>query len=292
MLNEVRAMRATASSEVRARAETFMVMKTVASVPSTPKATEKPWGINVPLLYPEIDRLMDIIIQEGVKIVFTSAGSPKKWTPLLKSHGITVVHVISSTLFAKKCEEAGVDAVVAEGFEAGGHNGREETTTLTLIPNVVESCSLPVIAAGGISSGKSVVAAMTLGAEGVQIGTRFAVATESSAHPAFKQRVFDTEEGGTMLALKKLAPTRLIKNEFFNQVKALEDAGAETAQLTELLGKGRAKKGIFEGDMTEGELEIGQIASMLHKEETVSEIMEDIIADFNKTMSKLSDLKL
>ena len=256
------------------------------------EATEKPWGINVPLLYPEIDRLMDIIIQEGVKIVFTSAGSPKKWTPLLKSHGITVVHVISSALFAKKCEEAGVDAVVAEGFEAGGHNGREETTTLTLIPNVVESCSLPVIAAGGISSGKSVVAAMTLGAEGVQIGTRFAVATESSAHPAFKQRVFDTEEGGTMLALKKLAPTRLIKNEFFNQVKALEDAGAETAQLTELLGKGRAKKGIFEGDMTEGELEIGQIASMLHKEETVSEIMEDIIADFNKTMSKLSDLKL
>ena len=256
------------------------------------EATEKPWGINVPLLYPEIDRLMDIIIQEGVKIVFTSAGSPKKWTPLLKSHGITVVHVISSALFAKKCEEAGVDAVVAEGFEAGGHNGREETTTLTLIPNVVESCSLPVIAAGGISSGKSVVAAMTLGAEGVQIGTRFAVATESSAHPAFKQRVFDTEEGGTMLALKKLAPTRLIKNEFFNQVKALEDAGAETAQLTELLGTGRAKKGIFEGDMTEGELEIGQIASMLHKEETVSEIMEDIIADFNKTMSKLSDLKL
>ena len=254
--------------------------------------TEKPWGINVPLLYPEIDRLMDIIIQEGVKIVFTSAGSPKKWTPLLKSHGITVVHVISSALFAKKCEEAGVDAVVAEGFEAGGHNGREETTTLTLIPNVVESCSLPVIAAGGISSGKSVVAAMTLGAEGVQIGTRFAVATESSAHPTFKQRVFDTEEGGTMLALKKLAPTRLIKNEFFNQVKALENAGAEAAQLTELLGKGRAKKGIFEGDMTEGELEIGQIASMLHQEETVSEIMEDIIADFNKTMSKLSDLKL
>ena len=256
------------------------------------EATDKPWGINVPLLYPEIDRLMNIIIQEGVKIVFTSAGSPKKWTPLLKSHGITVVHVISSALFAKKCEEAGVDAVVAEGFEAGGHNGREETTTLTLIPNVVESCSLPVIAAGGISSGKSVAAAMTLGAEGVQIGTRFAAAAESSAHPTFKQRVFDTEEGGTMLALKKLAPTRLIKNDFFNQVKALEDAGAEAAQLTELLGKGRAKKGIFEGDMTEGELEIGQIASMLHKEETVAEIMENIIADFNKTTSKLGDLKL
>ena len=223
------------------------------------------------------------------KKALKSAGSPKKWTPLLKSHGIIVVHVISSALFAKKCEEAGVDAVVAEGFEAGGHNGREETTTLTLIPNVVESCSLPVIAAGGISSGKSVAAAMTLGAEGVQIGTRFAVAAESSAHPTFKQRVFDTEEGGTMLALKKLAPTRLIKNDF---LKALEDAGAEAAQLTELLGKGRAKKGIFEGDMTEGELEIGQIASMLHKEETVAEIMEDIIADFNKTTSKLGDLKL
>lgn len=255
-------------------------------------ATDKPFGVNVPLMYPEIENLMNILVEEEVKIVFTSAGSPKKWTPFLKEHDMTVVHVVSSSLFAVKCEEAGVDAVVAEGFEAGGHNGREETTTLTLIPNVVESCSLPVIAAGGISSGKSVVAAMTLGAEGVQIGTRFAVATESSAHPAFKQRVFDTEEGGTMLALKKLAPTRLIKNEFFNQVKALEDAGAETAQLTELLGKGRAKKGIFEGDMTEGELEIGQIASMLHKEETVSEIMEDIIADFNKTMSKLSDLKL
>ena len=253
------------------------------------EATDRPWGVNVPLLYPEIDKLMGILADEQVKIVFTSAGSPKKWTSFLKSHGMTVVHVVSSASFAQKCEEAGCDAIVAEGFEAGGHNGREETTTLTLIPNVVESCSLPVIAAGGISSGKSVVAAMTLGAEGVQIGTRFAVATESSAHPAFKQRVFDTEEGGTMLALKKLAPTRLIKNEFFNQVKALEDAGAETAQLTELLGKGRAKKGIFEGDMTEGELEIGQIASMLHKEETVAEIMEDIVAE---TMSKLSDLKL
>ena len=250
------------------------------------QATNKPWGINVPLLYPEIDRLMDIIIQEGVKIVFTSAGSPKKWTPTLKAHGITIVHVISSSLFAKKCEEAGVDAVVAEGFEAGGHNGREETTTLTLIPNVVESCSLPVIAAGGISSGKSMFAVMALGAEGVQIGTRFAVATESSAHPAFKQRVLDTEEGGTMLALKKLAPTRLIKNKFYEQVKSLEDTGADAAKLTELLGKGRAKKGIFEGNMEEGELEIGQIASMLHREETVDEIFEDIITDFNKAAKK------
>jgi len=250
------------------------------------QATNKPWGINVPLLYPEIDRLMDIIIHEGVKIVFTSAGSPKKWTPTLKAHGITAVHVISSSLFAKKCEEAGVDAVVAEGFEAGGHNGREETTTLTLIPNVVANCSLPVIAAGGIASGKSMFAMMALGAEGVQIGTRFAAATESSAHPAFKQRVFDTEEGGTMLVLKKLAPTRLIKNEFYDQVKSLEDAGADATSLTELLGKGRAKKGIFEGDLTEGELEIGQIASTLQREETAAEIIEDIITEFNQTAKR------
>ena len=255
-------------------------------------ATEKPFGVNIPLMYPEIDPIIQIVIDEGVKIVFTSAGNPKTWTGWLKERGITVIHVVSSSRFAVKCEEAGVDAVVAEGFEAGGHNGREETTTFCLIPAVREATTLPLIAAGGIGTGEGILAAMVLGAEGVQIGTRFAVAAESSAHPAFKQRVFDTDEGGTMLALKKLAPTRLIKNEFFNQVKALEDAGAEAAQLTELLGKGRAKKGIFEGDMTEGELEIGQIASMLHKEETVAEIMEDIVADFNKTMSKLGDLKL
>ncbi len=256
------------------------------------QATDKPWGINVPLLYPEIDRLIEIIINEGVKIVFTSAGSPKKWTSLLKSHGITVVHVVSSALFAQKCEEAGVDAVVAEGFEAGGHNGREETTTLTLIPNVVEATTLPVIAAGGIASGKSMAAVMALGAEGVQIGTLFAVTTESSAHPTFKQRVLNTDEGGTMLALKKLAPTRLIKNEFFEQVKALEDAGADVAQLTQLLGKGRAKKGIFEGDMVEGELEIGQIASMLHKEQTVAEMMQNLITDFNDTMKRFEKVKM
>lgn len=256
------------------------------------EATDKPWGINVPLLYPEMERLMEIIINEGVKIVFTSAGSPKKWTPLLKSHGITVVHVVSSALFAKKCEEAGVDAVVAEGFEAGGHNGREETTTLTLIPNVAEATSLPVIAAGGIASGKSIAAVMALGAEGVQIGTRFAIAAESSAHAAFKQKVFDTDEGGTMLVLKKLAPARLIKNEFYDQVKALEDAGADAPQLTQLLGKGRAKKGMFEGDMAEGELEIGQIASMLHKEESVADIMQDLIADFNATMKKYENWKM
>ncbi len=247
-------------------------------------ATTKPWGVNVPLLYPEIDRLMEILVEEGVKIVFTSAGSPKKWTSYLKAHGMTVVHVVSSALFARKCEEADCDAIVAEGFEAGGHNGREETTTLALIPEVAAQCSLPLIAAGGIASGKAMLAAMMLGAEGVQIGTRFAVATESSAHPAFKQRVFDTPEGGTMLALKKLAPTRLIKNEFYEQVKLLEANGADADSLKELLGKGRAKQGIFEGNLTEGELEIGQVASMLHREESVAEILQDIMTDYRQTL--------
>ena len=190
-------------------------------------ATEFPFGVNIPLMYPQIEEIMNIVVEEGVKIIFTSAGNPKTWTGWLKERGITVVHIVSSSRFAVKCEEAGVDAVVAEGFEAGGHNGREETTTFCLIPAVRNATTLPLIAAGGIGTGEGIFAAMVLGAEGVQIGTRFAVATESSAHPAFKQRVFDTEEGGTMLALKKLAPTRLIKNEFFNQVKALEDAGAE-----------------------------------------------------------------
>lgn len=253
-------------------------------------ATDKPWGVNVPLLYPEIDRLMNILVDEKVKIVFTSAGSPKKWTAFLKSHGMTVVHVVSSTAFALKCEEAGCDAIVAEGFEAGGHNGREETTTLTLIPNVAASCKLPLIAAGGIASGKAMLAAMVLGAEGVQIGTRFAVASESSAHPSFKQRVWDTPEGGTMLVLKKLAPTRLIENEFYEKVKNLEDNGASAASLTELLGKGRAKKGMFEGDLAEGELEIGQIASMLRHEESVKEIIESIIHEYNASIRECTNL--
>ena len=222
-------------------------------------ATNNPWGVNVPLLYPEIERVMELLIEEKVKIVFTSAGSPKKWTSLLKSHGITVVHVISSTSFAQKCEEAGCDAIVAEGFEAGGHNGREETTTLTLIPSVAAHCQLPLIAAGGIASGKAMLAAFALGAEGVQIGTRFAVASESSAHPDFKQRVFETGEGDTILSLKKLAPTRLIKNEFYEKVKKLEEEGAKAETLKELLGKGRAKQGIFEGNLTEGELEIDRL---------------------------------
>lgn len=227
------------------------------------KATSNPWGVNVPLLYPEIDRLIQILIEEKVKIVFTSAGSPKKWTSLLKTHGMTVVHVVSSALFAQKSEEAGVDAIVAEGFEAGGHNGREETTTLTLIPNVVAHCSLPVIAAGGIASGKAMAAMRMLGAEGVQIGSRFAIATESSAHPLFKEKVIQSAEGDTLLLLKKLAPTRLLKNEFFTQVKQLEDQGADASALSQLLGKGRAKKGIFEGDLAEGELEIGDRKSVV-----------------------------
>ncbi|MEG2340477.1 MAG: nitronate monooxygenase [Odoribacter sp.] len=246
-------------------------------------ATDQPWGVNVPLLYPEIDQLMWILVKEGVKIVFTSAGSPKKWTSYLKEHGMTVVHVVSSALFAAKCEEAGCDAIVAEGFEAGGHNGREETTTLTLIPDVAAHCSLPLIAAGGIASGKAMLATMILGAEGVQIGSRFAVASESSAHPAFRQRVWETPEGGTMLALKKIAPTRLIKNEFYDQVQTLEDGGANVEMLKELLGKGRARKGIFEGNVAEGELEIGQVASMLRKEESVKEIMDDLIREFKST---------
>lgn len=256
------------------------------------KATSNPWGVNVPLLYPEIDRLIQILIEEKVKIVFTSAGSPKKWTSLLKTHGMTVVHVVSSALFAQKSEEAGVDAIVAEGFEAGGHNGREETTTLTLIPNVVAHCSLPVIAAGGIASGKAMAAMRMLGAEGVQIGSRFAIATESSAHPLFKEKVIKSAEGDTLLLLKKLAPTRLLKNEFFTQVKQLEDQGADVSALSQLLGKGRAKKGIFEGDLAEGELEIGQIASMLYQQESVADIIRDIVTEYNQCMQNGKDFEL
>ncbi|MCR9011756.1 NAD(P)H-dependent flavin oxidoreductase [Gabonibacter chumensis] len=256
------------------------------------QATDKPWGINIPLLYPEMEKLIDLIIKEEVKIIFTSAGSPKKWTPLLKSHGITVVHVVSSAVFARKSEEAGVDAVVAEGFEAGGHNGREETTTLTLIPNVVKHCSLPVIAAGGISSGESMLAAMVLGAEGVQIGSRFTVAAESSAHANFKQKVYELEEGDTMLALKKLAPTRLIKNAFYEHIKELEDKGADAETLKTVLGKGRAKKGIFEGDMEEGELEIGQISSMLQREESVENIITDIVTAYEQALKNIEKLSI
>ena len=253
-------------------------------------ATDKPWGINIPLMYPEIDRLIEIIIEKGVKIVFTSAGSPKKYTARFHEAGIKVAHVVSSSKFAKKCEEAGVDAVVAEGFEAGGHNGREETTTLALIPQVREAISLPLIAAGGIGSGKAMLAAMALGAEGVQIGTLFAVSEESSASDAFKQLCVDLGEDGTMLALKKISPTRLIKNELFAKIAEAESRGAEAVELRELLGRAASKRGIFEGDLQNGELEIGQIASTIKEVKPVAQIMHELITDFHTTQSKIQSL--
>ncbi|MDD7760690.1 MAG: nitronate monooxygenase [Candidatus Limisoma sp.] len=253
-------------------------------------ATSKPWGVNVPLMYPEIDRLMDILIRKGVKIVFTSAGSPKKYTDMLHQSGITVAHVVSSSKFAKKCEEAGVDAVVAEGFEAGGHNGREETTTMALIPQVREAVSLPLIAAGGIGSGRAMLAAMALGAEGVQIGTLFAVSRESSASEAFKQLCVELGEDGTMLALKKISPTRLIKNELYAKIAEAESRGAEADELRQLLGRAASKRGIFEGDLTNGELEIGQIVSAIREVKPVAEIMDDIITDFEETKRRLAEI--
>lgn len=252
--------------------------------------TDKPWGINIPLMYPEIDRLIEIIIEKGVKIVFTSAGSPKKYTARFHEAGIKVAHVVSSSKFAKKCEEADVDAVVAEGFEAGGHNGREETTTLALIPQVREAISLPLIAAGGIGSGKAMLAAMALGAEGVQIGTLFAVSEESSASDAFKQLCVDLGEDGTMLALKKISPTRLIKNELFAKIAEAESRGAEADELRELLGRAASKRGIFEGDLENGELEIGQIASTIKEVKPVGQIMHELITDFHTTQSKIQSL--
>lgn len=253
-------------------------------------ATDKPWGINIPLMYPEIERLIEIIIEKGVKIVFTSAGSPKKYTARFHEAGIKVAHVVSSSKFAKKCEEAGVDAVVAEGFEAGGHNGREETTTLALIPQVRDAISLPLIAAGGIGSGKAMLAAMALGAEGVQIGTLFAVSEESSASDAFKKLCVDLGEDGTMLALKKISPTRLIKNELFAKIAEAENRGAEAVELRELLGRAASKRGIFEGDLQNGELEIGQIASTIKEVKPVAQIMHELITDFHTTQSKIQTL--
>ena len=253
-------------------------------------ATDKPWGINIPLMYPEIDRLIEIIIEKGVKIVFTSAGSPKKYTARFHEAGIKVAHVVSSSKFAKKCEEAGVDAVVAEGFEAGGHNGREETTTLALIPQVRDAISLPLIAAGGIGSGKAMLAAMALGAEGVQIGTLFAVSEESSASDAFKKLCVDLGEDGTMLALKKISPTRLIKNELFAKIAEAENRGAEADELRELLGRAASKRGIFEGDLENGELEIGQIASTIKEVKPVAQIMHELITDFHTTQSRIATL--
>ncbi|MDR1524532.1 MAG: nitronate monooxygenase [Tannerella sp.] len=250
-------------------------------------ATDKPFGVNVPLMYPEIEQIMDIIVSEKVKIVFTSAGNPKTWTGFLKNHGVKVAHVVSSSKFAVKSEDAGVDAIVAEGFEAGGHNGREETTTLCLIPAVRRVSTLPLLAAGGIGTGEAMLAAEVLGADGVQIGTRFALTKESSAHENFKQWCLNLEEGDTRLLLKKLSPTRLVKNDFMTAVEAAESRGASAEELRVLLGKKRAKKGIFEGDLNEGQLEIGQIASLFRRSETVDEVMTDLIESYRKARSRL-----
>ncbi|HSZ26138.1 MAG TPA: nitronate monooxygenase [Cytophagaceae bacterium] len=239
-------------------------------------ATNKPFGVNLPLLYSDVEKQLDILIQEGVKIVFTSAGNPKIWTPLLKEKNIIVVHVVSSKKFALKAEEAGVDAVVAEGFEAGGHNGREETTTFCLVPMVKEAITIPLIAAGGIGSGRSMLAAMVLGADGVQIGSRFATSTESSAHENFKRKIIEAEEGDTILTLKQLTPVRFLKNKFYETIQAAESSGASSEELKMILGKGRSRKGIFEGDLEEGELEIGQIAATLKKIESAEDIVKNI----------------
>lgn len=253
------------------------------------QATDKPFGVNVSLLYPNLQEVMDIIVEEGVKIVFTSAGNPKIWTPFLKAHGITVVHVISSSKFALKAQEAGVDAVVAEGFEAGGHNGREETTTLTLIPMVTAKVQIPVIAAGGIATGRAMLATMILGAEGVQMGTRFIASIESSAHETFKNRVIQVEEGDTIVTLKELAPVRMIKNEFYQGIEDLYKKGANVDELRAYLSKGRSKKGMFEGDLVEGELEAGQVAGLIRSVEPVAQIISSIMEEFRAAQQKSFD---
>ena len=245
-------------------------------------ATDKPFGVNVPMLYPNIEEIMDIIVEEDVKIVFTSAGNPKTWTKWLQDRDIIVVHVVSSVKFALKAEAAGVDAIVAEGFEAGGHNGRDETTTLTLIPMVKEQLSIPLIAAGGIATGKAMLATMILGADAVQVGSRFVASEESSAHQAFKQVVVDAKEGDTQLTLKELAPVRLIKNKFYNDLQELYKTGPTTEQLKELLGRARAKRGMFEGDLEDGELEIGQISGLIHDIKPVAEIVDEMVVEFNE----------
>ena len=255
------------------------------------KATSKPFGVNVPMLYPNIEEIMQIIVEEGVKIVFTSAGNPKTWTSFLKENGIIVVHVVSSSKFALKAQEAGVDAVVAEGFEAGGHNGREETTTLTLIPMVRENISIPLIAAGGIATGKGMLAAMVLGADGVQMGSRFAASIESSAHIDFKKTILETQEGETQVTLKELAPVRLIKNKFFNDIQAAYANCASIEDLKTLLGRARAKKGMFEGDLVEGELEIGQIAGLIHDILPVETIVNNVITEFNLAKGSVNEIQ-
>ncbi|MGZ3883825.1 MAG: NAD(P)H-dependent flavin oxidoreductase [Bacteroidia bacterium] len=253
-------------------------------------ATSRPFGVNVPLLYPNIDQHMQVIVEEGVKIVFTSAGNPKTWTTFLKEKGITVVHVVSNVKFALKCQEAGVDAIVAEGFEAGGHNGREETTTLVLIPQVRKAITLPLIAAGGIGSGAAMAAAFALGADGVQVGSRFVATPESSGHPNFKEAVLNAKEGDTQLSLKQLTPVRLIKNEFFHAVEDAERKGAGAEELQALLGRGRAKKGMFEGDLKEGELEIGQVSSAITELKPAAEIVKELMDEYNATVARMRPL--
>ncbi|MFZ7113970.1 MAG: NAD(P)H-dependent flavin oxidoreductase [Bacteroidota bacterium] len=254
------------------------------------KATSKPFGVNVPLLYPNIEEIMEIIIAEKVPIVFTSAGNPKTWTSKLKEHGIKVVHVIANKKFALKCEEAGVDAIVAEGFEAGGHNGREETTTLVLIPIIRAATKLPLIAAGGIASGSSMLACFALGAEAVQMGTRFVASLESSGHSSFKNKVIESEEGATMLMLKQLTPVRMMRNNFFNKIAEAEGKGASVEELKLILGRARAKKGMFEGDMEEGELEIGQVAAAVHKIIPAGEIVKEVWQEFLEAKNRISNL--
>ena len=251
------------------------------------KATDKPFGVNVPMLYPDIEKIMDIIVEEGVKIVFTSAGNPKTWTNFLKEKGITVVHVVSSVKFALKAEAAGVDAVVCEGFEAGGHNGREETTTFTLIPIVKEQVEIPVIAAGGIGTGRGMLAAMVLGADGVQVGSRFAATKESSAHTNFKNAIVDVKEGETQLTLKELAPVRLIKNKFYQEIQKLYQKNPTVEEIKKLLGRARAKKGMFEGDLENGELEIGQISGLIHEIKSAKEVIDEMITEYKSVKLNL-----
>lgn len=256
------------------------------------QATNKPFGVNVPLMYPEIEKLMSILVEEKVHIVFTSAGSPAKWTPFLKDKGMSVVHVVANTKFAQKCEESGVDAIVAEGFEAGGHNGREETTTMVLIPHIRRVTNLPLIAAGGIGSGRAMLAAMALGADGVQVGSAFAASAESSAHEMFKKRIVESTEGDTLLTLKQLGPTRLLHNKFFDQVQEAQAKGASAEEMKQLLGRGRAKLGMFEGNLDDGELEIGQVAAMINAIKPAAEIMNEIIQEYTDVKKLLCNSQL
>ena len=254
------------------------------------KATNKPFGVNVPLLYPDIDKLMEIIVEEKVSIVFTAAGNPKLWTEHLKSHACTVVHVVSSVKFALKAQDCGVDAIVAEGFEAGGHNGREETTTMTLIPLVKKAIQIPLIAAGGICSGESMLAAMALGAEGVQVGSRFVATPEASSHSNFKEEILKAEQGATILTLKELTPVRMMKNPFYKKIQNLYQNGASIEELSSALGRGRAKKGMFEGDLSEGELEIGQVAAQINSIKPAAEVVQEFIQIYNKTIGRLNKI--